>query len=288
MKNPNIFNHSKIKNKLKHSLQKKVFLVISDSVDSTNNQAKKFVRNEESESQNISNAKIIVFTADHQFAGRGRRGHSWLSNDPASIAVSFLLQTKNNIEQIPQITAAAALAVKDCFEFFALKTEIKWPNDILVSNKKICGILSELIFDAEKNAYVIIGCGINLNNTEFSSEIEEIATSYYKEKNKKVDKNIFLAKLIEQMNFYLENYLSGSREMIIKSWKKELNLIGKRIDFNFKDKDYSGIVKDILDSGELLMLFDNGQQKKLQSLNTSLNYHSLQKYNNDLSKKGLK
>jgi BirA family biotin operon repressor/biotin-[acetyl-CoA-carboxylase] ligase len=281
MGSPNIFNHSKIKANLKQPLQIQVSLKLSVSVDSTNNQAKEFVRNEESERQNISNDKMIVFAADYQLAGRGRRGHSWLSSDSASIAVSFLLQTKNNIEQIPQITAAAALAVKDTFDFFALKTNLKWPNDILVDHKKICGILSELVIDSRKNAFIIIGCGINLNNTTFSSEIKKIATSYYLEKNTKVDKNIFLAKLIEKMSCYLKDYLSGSREMIIASWKKELNLIGKKIDFNFKNKEYTGIIKDVLDSGELLMAFDNGQQKELQSVNTSLDYQSLQKYNND-------
>jgi BirA family biotin operon repressor/biotin-[acetyl-CoA-carboxylase] ligase len=288
MANPNVFNHSKINKNLKSPLQKKVFLKIFENIDSTNNQAKKFVQKKEAEKKNNFSEQLIVFAADQQLAGRGRRGHSWLSDDPASIAVSFLMQTKKNIEQIPQITAAAALAVKETFDFFKLKTKIKWPNDILVKNKKICGILSELIFDIEKNAYVIIGCGINLNNTAFSSEIDKIASSYYLEKNKKIDKNIFLAKLIEKMNFYLINYLSGSREMIIATWKKELNLVGKKIDFNYKNKIFTGIIEDVLESGELLMLFDNGQQKKLQSLNTSLNYQSLHKYNNDSNEKGLR
>jgi len=280
MENPNILNHSKINKNLKLPLQKKMYLKLFESIDSTNNQAKKFVQKSEIKKQNFSNNKFIVFAADHQLAGRGRRGHSWLSNDPASLAVSFLLKTKNKIQQIPQITAAAALAVKESFDFFNLNTEIKWPNDILVNNKKICGILSELIFDSKKNAYIVIGCGINLNNTAFSSEIDRIASSYYLEKNKKIDKNIFLAKLIEKMNFYLINYLSGSREIIIAAWKKELNLVGKKIDFNHKNESFTGIIEDVLESGELLMNFDNGQQKKLQSVNTSLNYQSLHKYNN--------
>ncbi len=288
MVNPNIFDQSKINKNLKSPLQKKIFLKVFENIDSTNNQAKKFIQKSENKKQMFSNNKFIVFAADHQLAGRGRRGHSWFSNDPASIAVSFLMQTKKNIEQIPQITAAAALAVKESFDFFKLKTKIKWPNDILVNNKKICGILSELIFDSEKNAYLVIGCGINLNNTAFSSEIDKIASSYYLEKNKKIDKNIFLAKLIEKMNFYLINYLSGSREMIIAAWKKELNLVGKKIDFNYKNESFTGIIEDVLESGELLINFDNGQQKKLQSLNTSLDYQSLQKYNNDSNEKGLR
>lgn len=68
--------------------------------------------------------------------------------------------------------------------------------------------------------------------------------------------------------------------MIISDWKKELNLVGKKIDFEFKNKKNSGVIKDILDSGEILVAFENGQLKKLQSVNTSLDYQSLAKYNN--------
>ncbi|RAK05112.1 BirA family biotin operon repressor/biotin-[acetyl-CoA-carboxylase] ligase [Halanaerobium saccharolyticum] len=279
MGNPNFFNQVLIENNLRQSLLRDISLKLFKSIDSTNNQAKEFVQR--SLDQKNESKDLIIFAADSQLTGRGRRGHNWLSSDPASIAVSFLFQAKNNIDQIPQITAAASLAVKETFKIFDLETNLKWPNDILVDNKKICGILSELVFNAQKDTFVIIGCGINLNNTEFSSEIKKIATSYYLEKNKRIDKNIFLAKLIEQLNFYIKNYLSGSREMILASWKKELDLVGKKLDFEFKNKKYTGIIRDILDSGELLVAFENGQNKKLQSVNTSLDYQSLDKYNND-------
>lgn len=279
MGNPNFFNQVLIENNLRQSLLRDISLKLFKSIDSTNNQAKEFVQR--SLDQKNESKDLIIFAADSQLTGRGRRGHNWLSSDPASIAVSFLFQAKNNIDQIPQITAAAALAVKETFKIFDLETNLKWPNDILVDNKKICGILSELVFNAQKDTFVIIGCGINLNNTEFSSEIKKIATSYYLEKNKRIDKNIFLAKLIEQLNFYIKNYLIGSREMILASWKKELDLVGKKLDFEFKNKKYTGIIRDILDSGELLVAFEDGQNKKLQSVNTSLDYQSLDKYNND-------
>lgn len=278
METLNFFNQNKIKNNLNQSLFQKISLKLFESIDSTNNQAKEFVQ--KSRDQKNESKDLIIFAADSQLAGRGRRGHSWSSSDPASIAVSFLFQAKNNIDQIPQITAAAALAVKETFEFFDLKTNLKWPNDILVNNKKICGILSELVFDITKETFVIIGCGINLNNTAFSSKIKKTATSYYLEKNIKVDKNIFLAKLIEKINFYIKKYLSGSRDMILARWKKELKLAGKKVDFDFKNSNYTGVIKDVLDSGELLAVFDNGQTKKLQSVNTSLDYQSLAKYNN--------
>lgn len=287
MENYNIFSQSTIQNNLNENIVEKVFLKVYDSVDSTNNQAKNYINNSSSKLERINQDNLIVFAADSQLAGRGRRGHNWLSKDPASIAVSFLFKAEANINKIPQITAAAALAVKETFDLFDLKTVLKWPNDILVDNKKICGILSELVLNKEKEIFIIVGCGINLNNNDFDSEIQKIATSYYLEKDKKINKNIFMARLIEKIKFYFDNYLSGSRKQIINQWKKVLNLTGKKIDLTYSGKKETVLIKEIMDSGDLLVEFTDGRQKKVQSSNTSLNYQSLDKYN-DCSREGAK
>lgn len=281
MENFNLLNENKIKANLKRSLIENTVLKIFKSVDSTNNQAKNFIKSFDEKKNKINSEKIIIFAADRQFAGRGRKGHNWFSNDSASLAVSFLFKAENDLSQIPQITAAAGLAVEKSLKKFQLEGHLKWPNDILVKNKKISGILSELIFNKKKDAYIIIGCGINLNNSSFESKIEEIATSYYLEKKEKIDKNLFLAELIQNMYYYIKEYFGGSRKAIIEKWKKKLNLKGKKIDLVYKDTEYTVTIKNIIDSGELLAIFDNGKEKKLQSLNTSLDYQSLVKYNND-------
>ena len=276
----NNLNKSIIKENLKGDLSEKFSFEIYKEVNSTNNKAKKFAKNNCFKNKSSKDKDIIVFAADKQSAGRGRRGHSWLSNDPAGLFVSFLFKAQENLDKMPQITAAAALAVKDNFEYFDLETRIKWPNDILVDQKKICGILSELVFDKEKSeAYIIIGCGINLNNDLFNSSITEIATSYYLEKNRKINKNIFLAQLSKNINKYIKAYFSDDREKIIKCWKEILNLKGKKIDLKYKNKNYTVLIKKILDSGELFVEFENGEKKALQSINTSLNYSSIDKYN---------
>lgn len=267
--------NSKLESKVKNKLQLEVYA----EIDSTNNQAKKFIKKYD-QSENKLAADFFVFAADKQNTGRGRRGHSWKSGDSASLYVSFLVKAVSQLEKTPQITAAAALAVSKTLKEFDLENIIKWPNDIMVKNKKICGILSELVFKDKENSFVVIGCGLNLNNTNFELELKEIATSYYLEKGKKLNKNIVLANLIKNIYFYINQYFGTGREKIIKDWKKELALKGKKIDFEFKNQAYTAIIKDILDSGELLVKFDNGKEKKLQSINTSLDYQSLAKYNN--------
>jgi BirA family biotin operon repressor/biotin-[acetyl-CoA-carboxylase] ligase len=273
------FNYDQIKLNLNNSLNKKIFLKIFSSTDSTNDQAKNYLKKTKNRNDRVCDKQIGVFAADFQEKGRGRRGHSWFSGGTTGIASSFLFEAGDNIAQIPLITAAAALAVNEAFKEFDLKTTIKWPNDILVRNKKIAGILTELVFDENQSAFVIIGCGINLNNSNFSPEISEIATSYYLEKLEKTSKNLFLAILIKKMYYYINNYLYENRNDIIKQWKKELDLTGKTIDFTYKNENYTGKIKKILNNGDLLVKFSNGSKKQIDSLNSSLNYKSLAKYN---------
>ena len=279
MEEYNVFDRKIINNELDNKIMNKIFIKVYESIDSTNNQAKKYIKSSGFNVELFNENKLIVFAADSQIEGRGRRGDNWLSSDPASIAVSFLLRPEANVDEIPQITAAAALAVKDTFAFFDLKTTVKWPHDILVNNKKICGILSELVLNKEEEIFVIVGCGINLNNDYFNSEIKAIATSYYLQKAKKLNKNLFLARLIDKINFYFDNYLSENREEIINQWKETLNLTGKKIDLRHNGKRETVLIKEILDNGDLLVKFADGRQKKVQSSNTSLNYQSLDKYN---------
>ncbi|TDS27411.1 biotin--[acetyl-CoA-carboxylase] ligase [Halanaerobium congolense] len=276
MDNLNFFDNDKIKSNLKEFLRNRVKLKLFSETDSTNDQAKKYLKKMKNPGD-ISD--ITIFAADFQEKGRGRRGHNWFSGGPEGLAASFLFSVDNYTEKIPLITAAAALAVSDTFDYFNLKTELKWPNDILVSQKKIAGILSELVIDDDQNVFVIIGCGVNLNNYYFKKEINNLATSYYLEKKEQIDKNIFLSVLIEKMNDYANDFFNSKSKEIIMNWKNKLDLVGKIIDFNYKDKNYSGKIKEILDNGDLLIDFNNGQSKKVSSLNTSLDYKSLKKYN---------
>ncbi len=275
----NFFNYDQIKLNLNDSLNENVFLKIFSSTDSTNDQAKKYLKDSKKKDNSVYKKQIGVFAADIQEKGRGRRGNKWFSGGPEGIAVSFLFKAGYNIAKIPLITAAAALAVNAVFKDFNLKTKIKWPNDILIENKKIAGILTELVFDENQSAFVIIGCGININNTIFNNEINGFATSYCLEKGEKLNKNLFLAVLINKMHYYISNYLYLSRKDIIEKWKKKLNLRGKKIDFTYKNENYTGQIKEILNNGDLLIEFKNGQKMQIDSLNTSLNYKSLTKYN---------
>jgi BirA family biotin operon repressor/biotin-[acetyl-CoA-carboxylase] ligase len=255
---------------------KSIRIITIDKIDSTNNEAKRYVKNicknNHRNLQNKKDDKLFVFAADIQTKGRGRRGNDWFSANKQSLSVSFLTSVNDNIEDLPPITAAAALAVKNTFENFNLDTVIKWPNDIIVKSKKIAGILSELLLPQKNKAYLVIGCGLNLNNKRFIENINEKATSYYKEKGVEINKNIFLVELINNINYYINKYFSGEKKKIVEKWKNDMNIISKNAVLAHNGINYDVFIKDILDNGEIVAELEDGSIKKFQSYNTSFKY----------------
>ncbi len=144
-----------------------------ESTPSTNDEAKQLI--------NDYCPEGTVLYTDEQTDGKGRSGRSWKSNKGESIATSLVLYPTLPQEAIPNITLVAALSVRSAIKRFSgLDCVIKWPNDIVCNNKKLCGILTERIIVDGKNA-VIVGIGVNVKNTHFPEGLEDIATSVLKE-----------------------------------------------------------------------------------------------------------
>lgn len=142
-----------------------------ESIDSTNDEIRRRM-------QNGSCPDGLVIAAAEQTKGKGRRGHVWQSPPGTSLATSMGLYPTIDLAHIPRITILAALGVADAVEKLSgLRTEIKWPNDVLIRDRKICGILTEM--DAEDGHVkdVIVGIGVNVHTREFPPDIARIATS---------------------------------------------------------------------------------------------------------------
>ena len=155
-----------------------------ESVDSTNERIKSRAHQDESQG--------LVISAGHQTAGKGRIGRKWESPSHESIATSLLLTPAEiSLESIPTITVVAAMAVRDAIHrIYGLEGQIKWPNDIVIDGKKICGILTEMEMRDGKVWYVVVGIGVNVHNKTFPKEIAFKATSIDNEiKNKKTSNN---------------------------------------------------------------------------------------------------
>lgn len=147
-------------------------------VDSTNEEAKRDAEK--------GAAHGTVYWADRQTEGKGRRGRSWISQDGSNLYFTVLLRPTLAPEKITMLTLvmayAVALAIEKCT---GLETGIKWPNDIVVNGKKVCGILSEMKMERQQPAYCVVGVGINIGQTTFPKELRDKATSLCTELQKR-------------------------------------------------------------------------------------------------------
>ncbi len=202
-------------------------------VTSTNEVAKQY----------LEDGTVIV--ADTQTRGRGRHERSWHSPE-GGLWCSVVI--KHNPD--PAINLAAALAIAKTLEHFGLPTKLKWPNDVHVDQRKICGILSETEDD-----FMIIGVGVNLNNRDFPETIA--GTSYIVETGKEIDKMIFLEKFVE----IFENTIKGD---FLDEYRVYSSTIGSRVMIK-NGGEIIGTAIDVDEKGRLILKLENGKEMKIYS-----------------------
>jgi len=218
-----------------------------ESIDSTN-EALKQIGDKADE--------IVICTCEDQPKGKGRRGREWLSNKHNGIYTSFLLKPHIAISDAFKITCIAAIAlVRTIEDFTGLNAKIKWPNDILISNKKISGTLTELSADFDGVNFIICGIGININQSKesFTGKIKDIATSLRIEYGKKIDRLELFSKIIDEFIGLYNVFKDEGLTNLIEEYKRYNLVIGKEaiiINGNIKSK---GIVDDIDDSGAVIL-----------------------------------
>lgn len=175
-------------------------IVYKDSMDSSNTRAKLMGEN------GAENGTLVV--TDCQTAGKGRRGRSWVSPTGMNCYFTALLRPDILAEKASMITLVAALALaKAIKETAQLDTMIKWPNDVIANGKKLCGILTESSTDLEYINYVVVGIGVNCNQTEFPDEIKETASSIRLETGKKVNRCQLLGSFLTNFESCYEIFL---------------------------------------------------------------------------------
>ena len=176
-----------------------------DAVDSTNNYAKQLTK------YAFSNGTIVV--AETQTGGKGRLGKTWTSPYGKSLYLSFLLTPSIQFENAVMLTLLAACSTVRAIESVCpeISAMIKWPNDIVVNGKKVCGILAEMSGEVEQLSHVIIGIGINVNweQQDFPDELHDSATSLSLAAEKMIDRKALTASLIHHFNMDYQSYLSA-------------------------------------------------------------------------------
>ena len=237
--NKNPLDKEKILSKLSNEFKSKVVLEVFDTISSTNDY---LLRKEKNKNKDI---KICI--AEEQTKGRGRRGKSWIS--PKFKNIYFSLNSYLKKEDLSGLSIAVALSVSKVLTKINVMSLIKWPNDLLVGNKKICGILIETAKVGELTK-VVIGIGINVN-MEYSELIDQEWTSIKLEKKQSVDRNSIITEMINQLCITLNKFEQEEFDYFLKKFKS-LDLL-KDKEFTLKDKPNETFIGKGIDNKGLLI-----------------------------------
>ena len=205
-------------------------------------------------------AEGTVIIADEQTAGRGRLKRAWLS-PRGNIALSVILHPI--LSCLPSLIMLASLAVVHSIEAVTgLKSQVKWPNDVLINGKKVCGILIESDVQGNRVNYTSIGIGVdvNLRLADFP-EIQPIATSLSHELGREVSRlNVIRCLLVEVERLYLALSTGGS---IYEEWRDSLVTLGKRVRVKTGETIYEGTAESVARDGSLLLRTLHGSLTKI-------------------------
>ena len=220
-------------------------LFIYDETDTTNNRAK----------ESNTSPDGSVFIAEVQTHGKGSRGRGWTSPRGIGIWHSILLKPEISPLEVSQITLVAGLAV--C-KAIGLNSMIKWPNDIVINGKKICGILTEMSAEINMVNYVVCGIGVNVNTESFDDDIADKATSMFIESGHKYVRNELIAKLLNEFEYYYKKFLDGGLSAILDEYKKCCVTLGREVNVIFKNETVRGTAVDVDENGSLAVQTENG------------------------------
>ncbi len=234
-------------------------LVYYYETDSTNVQAKKLAE------AGCPNGTLVV--ADCQAAGKGRRGRSWSSPHGSSIYMSFVLRPDLPPYCASSVTLIAGMAVASAVrEETGLDAQIKWPNDVVINGKKICGILTEMSAELENIHYIVTGVGINVNQQEFPEEIQHMASSLRLESEKTWNRSSLIAAAARAFEGYYEKFLAAKDLSLLKEdYEGLLANLGKEVVVLDPKGSWQGICRGIDREGELLVELSDGRVEAVRS-----------------------
>ncbi len=195
----------------------------------------------------------LIIAAREQTGGRGRQDRKWLSAPDTNLCFSLFLETTAPLIQVPSLTMAAALAANDLLNSMGIRAAPKWPNDVLVGDRKICGILSERVEQVSKSG-IIVGIGLNVNmSCEEADAIDRPATSILIESGKAYSPDQVLKAMLPQLDFWIERWSQGGFPSFRDIWLEKAGPIGKHLSVHDGDIRKSGTLAGFGDHGELLL-----------------------------------
>lgn len=230
-------------------------IIYFDEIDSTNIKAKELAN------QNIEDGSIII--SEKQTLGSGRFNRKWISPS-GGLWFTLVLRPALPPNEAPKITQIAAASIYRTLADFDINVKIKWPNDILLNNKKLCGILAEMKCDMDSVHYLVLGIGmnININEDDFDEITKPIATSLKIEFNKEFNRSEILAGFLKHFEVLYNNFvLNLDLSETISICRKHSNLFGKQAKLITHTKEEIVTCVSLSDAGDLIVRDNAGNEK---------------------------
>ena len=228
-------------------------------VTSTNDVAKELAR------KGVKEGTVVV--SETQTLGRGRLGRRWVSPQ-GGIWFSIVLRPRVNPKEASKLTFVAAVAAaRTIREMFELRAEIKWPNDVLIGGKKVCGILTETSTKGEVVDFVVVGIGINANVSldSFPESLRNSLTSLKEERMVEIEREEFLRALLEEVERYYTILLRKDFDLILEEWRRLASFLGQYVEVVSFDEKIRGRAVDVDSDGSLIVKLTDGRIKKVMT-----------------------
>ena len=200
----------------------------------------------------------LVITADEQYAGRGRRGRTWTAARGTALLFSVLLRPQMPPGELAGLTLVAGVAVAEALASLGVTATLKWPNDVHIEGKKVCGILAELSGEMDYTSYVILGVGLNVWDHPRSADYisTSLAAAGLRHSRARV-----LAAILASLEVNLDLFVFGHQAICLDKWRQMSSTLGRRVNVHTATETYTGVARDITPTGALIVDLDGGQEK---------------------------
>lgn len=221
-------------------------VVYEEEQESTNQTAKMLAE------QGASHGTLVV--AERQVSGRGRRGRPWHSPKGSGIWMSILLRPQIHPMSASMLTLVAAMAVYDAISSRVEGCAIKWPNDIVINGRKVCGILTEMSSELDNIHYVVIGIGVNVNTDDFPEDIAAVAASMHVITGEYYKRAEIIADVWKSFEKYYDQFLQTENlSLMVESYNQRLVNMGRKVYIEERGSQYEGTACGIDSEGALLV-----------------------------------
>lgn len=212
----------------------------------------------------------LLVVCGRQTNGRGRLGRQW-EDKGKNVCMSFAFKPDIPPVEAPVLTLVTGIAVARALRGYTnLDIAIKWPNDVVVNGKKLCGILTEMSAEMEKINFVVTGIGINVNEDNFSDELKEKATSLFIETGKKFKRAEVIRICTEEILSCYKGFCKQGFDAFVDEYNSLCMNVGKEVKAIYKDKEITGVAKGVRNDGALLIKNDSGEEIVINSGEVSL------------------